>query len=189
LINCQLCLHQTFELVAGRTLLEAGFKNQDLIPQFEKVLGGLPQQWIQDAIEAGVLQERPDGASSPTARPGLRTSSPDFSLAANVPSVDSSAQYFSPLEEELQKCCWDGNDIENSYLCEDDLGKLGSYLRRLLVVDPTQRATAHDLLDDPWAEEQEEEEEEEEDDDDEEEEEKREEDEEEKDDGEDKTKS
>jgi hypothetical protein len=35
-------------------------------------------------------------------------------------------------------------------LREADLDKLGRYLRRLLVVDASQRATAHDLLKDPW---------------------------------------
>lgn len=41
-------------------------------------------------------------------------------------------------------------DTENLDLTQADLDVLGRYLRRLLVVDPTQRAVARDLLDDPW---------------------------------------
>jgi hypothetical protein len=35
-------------------------------------------------------------------------------------------------------------------LSEADLEVLGCYLRRMLVVDAKQRATARELLDDPW---------------------------------------
>jgi hypothetical protein len=37
-----------------------------LIPQFQKVIGGLPELWIRDALSSGVLKEPPDSSSSPT---------------------------------------------------------------------------------------------------------------------------
>lgn len=45
----------------GRTPLEAFMDDRELIPQFQKVLGGLPEQWIQEGLETGVLEEEPDG--------------------------------------------------------------------------------------------------------------------------------
>ncbi|OPB41810.1 Protein kinase [Trichoderma guizhouense] len=50
----------TYELVIGRTPFEAGMDDRELVPQFQKVLGGVPDQWIQDALKAGVLTEEPD---------------------------------------------------------------------------------------------------------------------------------
>jgi serine/threonine-protein kinase SRPK3 len=35
--------------------------DRELIPQFQKVLGGIPEQWIQDGLESGLLTEKPDG--------------------------------------------------------------------------------------------------------------------------------
>lgn len=55
---------KTYELVAGRTPFEAWMDNRELIPQFQKVLGGVPDQWIQDALKTGVLTEEPDSQSS-----------------------------------------------------------------------------------------------------------------------------
>lgn len=53
-------ISKTYELVIGRTPFEAGMDGRELVPQFQKVLGGVPDQWIQDALKAGVLTEEPD---------------------------------------------------------------------------------------------------------------------------------
>ena len=53
------------------------------------------------------------------------------------------------LEEQLRRTYLD-NEAETPILSEADLGVLGHYLRRLLVLDPKHRATARKLLDDPW---------------------------------------
>lgn len=45
----------------GRSPLEAFMDDCELIPQLQKVLGGLPEQWIQEGLETGVLKEKPDG--------------------------------------------------------------------------------------------------------------------------------
>ncbi|KAG7286209.1 hypothetical protein NEMBOFW57_008515 [Staphylotrichum longicolle] len=113
------------ELVFQRPLTNAAHFDEDqgLIPQFEKVLGGLPQQWIEEAIQAGVFKERPD---------------------------DSSKEFFRPLEEEIRRSYFDDRNTESLDLTQADLDVLGRYLRRLLVVDPVLRAAARDLLDDPW---------------------------------------
>ncbi len=46
---------QMYELVVGHTLFEAGFDNLELIPQYEKVLGGVPAEWVREALADGVL--------------------------------------------------------------------------------------------------------------------------------------
>ncbi|PQE30497.1 CMGC SRPK kinase protein [Rutstroemia sp. NJR-2017a WRK4] len=53
----------TFELVTGRSPFEADFDDRALIPQFQKVLGGVPENWVHDALSSGVLKEKPDGLS------------------------------------------------------------------------------------------------------------------------------
>jgi hypothetical protein len=58
-------LSTTCELVTGRTPFEADFDDRALIPQFQKVIGGLPELWIRDALSSGVLKEPPDSLSSP----------------------------------------------------------------------------------------------------------------------------
>jgi serine/threonine-protein kinase SRPK3 len=63
---------KTFELVTGRTLFEADFNDKLLIPQFEKVIGRLPEDWITEALENGLINERPDGLSLPC--PEIRSS-------------------------------------------------------------------------------------------------------------------
>lgn len=52
---------KTYELVTGRTPFEAFFDDKELVPQFQKVIGGVPEEWVQDAISNGVLKERIDG--------------------------------------------------------------------------------------------------------------------------------
>ena len=57
-------MFKTYELVTGRTPFEAWMDNRELVPQFQKVLGGVPDQWIQDALRTGVLTGEPDSQSS-----------------------------------------------------------------------------------------------------------------------------
>lgn len=51
---------KTYELVTGRTPFEADFDDHDLIPQFQAVVGGIPAEWVPDAIREGVLKETPN---------------------------------------------------------------------------------------------------------------------------------
>lgn len=52
---------KTYELVIGRPVFEAFRDEYSLIPQFKKVIGGVPEDWIPDAFTSGVLKEEPDG--------------------------------------------------------------------------------------------------------------------------------
>jgi hypothetical protein len=58
-----LTLPQIYELAIGRTLFEAAFDNRQLIPQYGQVLGGVPKEWVDEALANGVLDEEPDGLS------------------------------------------------------------------------------------------------------------------------------
>ncbi|KAK3942337.1 kinase-like domain-containing protein [Diplogelasinospora grovesii] len=113
----------TYELVTGRTPFEADFDDRELIPQFQKVLGGVPEQWIRDALGNGVLAEKPD---------------------------ESSADGFLSLEEEIQRSYVNGHDSETLELGEKDLELLGRFLRMMLVVEPEKRATSSELKTHPW---------------------------------------
>lgn len=113
----------TYELVIGRTPFEAGMDDRELVPQFQKVLGGVPNQWIQDALKAGVLTEEPD---------------------------ISVANGFLSLEEDIQGSYANGHDKETLDLDEEDLTTLGSYLRRMCIVEPTRRANLTELMLHPW---------------------------------------
>lgn len=48
---------------------------------------------------------------------------------------------FLPLEEEIQRAYVDGYPSKTLELTAQDLERLGKYLRKMLVVDPQQRAT------------------------------------------------
>ncbi|ROW17514.1 hypothetical protein VPNG_00929 [Cytospora leucostoma] len=114
----------TYELVIGRPAFEAFLDEYSLIPQFRKVIGGVPEDWISDAFSSGVLTEEPD---------------------------ESNADGFEPLEEQIQRdYCRDGESGGTPPLSEEDLQLLGHYLRRMLVVHAEQRAGAKDLLTEPW---------------------------------------
>ncbi len=52
---------QVHQLVTGRTPFEAGFDSHELIPQYENILGGMPTEWIQEALANGVLDVVPNG--------------------------------------------------------------------------------------------------------------------------------
>lgn len=62
----------------------------------------------------------------------------------------SSADGFLSLEKEIQRSYIDEYESETLDLGEKDLEMLGRYLRRMLVVDPEQRARSEDLLAEPW---------------------------------------
>ncbi|PNP51060.1 hypothetical protein THARTR1_08288 [Trichoderma harzianum] len=111
----------TYELVIGRAPFEAWMDDRELIPQFQKVLGDVPEQWIQDALRNGVLTEQPD------------------------------TNGFVTLEEDIQAAYSNGHDKETLDLSEEDLTTLGNYLRRMCVVEPTRRASVTELKAHPWA--------------------------------------
>lgn len=113
----------TYELVTGRTPFEAFFDDKELVPQFQKVIGGVPEEWVQDAISNGVLKERIDG---------------------------SSADGFLSLEEQIRKAYFDGYKSDTLQLGDGELELLGRYLRKMLIVDPKQRATSEGLLAETW---------------------------------------
>lgn len=48
---------QTYELVIGRLPFEAFSDDKALIPQFQTVVGGVPEEWIQAALSNGVLKK------------------------------------------------------------------------------------------------------------------------------------
>jgi hypothetical protein len=54
-------LQKTYELVIGRPPFEAFFDDKDLVSQFQKVIGGVPEKWVQDALSNGVLKEGING--------------------------------------------------------------------------------------------------------------------------------
>ncbi|KAL7919624.1 kinase-like domain-containing protein [Trichoderma austrokoningii] len=117
-LGCTIC-----ELVTGRPPLEAFMDDRELIPQFQKVLGGLPEQWIQEGLETGVLTEKPD---------------------------ESVIEDFLPLEEQIRWAYANGYDKETLDLNESDLTTLGSYIRMMCVVEPIKRAKLADLMSHPW---------------------------------------
>lgn len=55
-----------------------------------------------------------------------------------------------PLEEQIQKAYANGYDKETLDLNEKDLSVLGSYLRKMCVVEPSKRATVAELMSHPW---------------------------------------
>ncbi|KAK0669037.1 kinase-like domain-containing protein [Cercophora samala] len=113
----------TYELVTGRTPFEADFDDKDLIPQFQKVIGDLPEEWLQEALATGAVENASDY---------------------------SSADYFLSLEEEIRRSYFDGYKTETLQLGEAELKTLGKYLRKLLIINPDHRATTGQLLDDAW---------------------------------------
>jgi hypothetical protein len=70
-------------------------------------------------------------------------------LWVNLAKEDSTDD-FLPLEAGLQKAHRDGYPSEAIHLplTRKDLRRLGKYLRKMLIVDPQQRATAAELAGD-----------------------------------------
>ncbi len=60
----------------------------------------------------------------------------------------NSTDEFIPLEEEIQRSYFGSYPSEALQLTRKDLEKLGKYLRKMLVVDPQQRAAAAELASD-----------------------------------------
>ncbi|MCJ1424393.1 hypothetical protein MMC29_002281 [Sticta canariensis] len=104
----------TYELVAGCTPFDTAHNDKNLIPQFQKVIGGVPEKMVQDAFSNGVLKERVDY---------------------------SSAENFLPLEQ-LRSEYLHGYKRVTVQLGEGELEPLGRYLRKMLIVDPKQRLLA-----------------------------------------------
>ena len=56
---------KTYELVIGRAPFDAGFSDKELLPQFKKMIGGVPDKWIQDAFGDSQSVEGIIGQTSP----------------------------------------------------------------------------------------------------------------------------
>ncbi len=63
---------------------------------------------------------------------------------------DSSVECFLPLEQQIRVAYFDGYKTDTLQLGEGELELLGRYLRKMLIVDPKQRATTKDLLAEAW---------------------------------------
>ncbi|KAL9624169.1 MAG: hypothetical protein Q9160_001691 [Pyrenula sp. 1 TL-2023] len=116
----------TYELVTGRSPFEAVFDDKFLIPQFQKIIGGVPDRWVEVALKRGILKDRPEVRA------------------------DSSAEGFLPLKQEIQRSYSDDCEKDTLQLTAKDLDLLEQYIRKMLIVDPKQRATADALLNEMW---------------------------------------
>ncbi len=63
---------------------------------------------------------------------------------------DESAEGFRPLEQLLRKEYFDTCRRHTTELKMEDFQLLTCYLRRMLVIDPEERASLNDLITDPW---------------------------------------
>ncbi|KAF3022998.1 hypothetical protein E8E14_010776 [Neopestalotiopsis sp. 37M] len=108
-----------FEVAVGSTPFDAGVVNIELIPQYRQILGAVPEEWIREAIATGIL-------------PGDLDSDDDF----------------LPLEREIQRRYFDDYPSETLQFTRQDIERLGKYLRKMLVIDSKQRATAAELVSD-----------------------------------------
>lgn len=126
-----------YEVVVGRSLFDAGH-NQELIPQHCTVLGAkIPAEWIREAIATGLLLGEPEGES------------PLAIDAYHVNFIEKDwTDDFLPLEEEIEEHYLRKSPSKTPEFTEQDLEKLGKYLRRMLIVDPEQRAVAAELVSD-----------------------------------------
>ncbi|KAK6198454.1 hypothetical protein LQW54_010283 [Pestalotiopsis sp. IQ-011] len=77
-------------------------------------------EWIREAIATGLLLGEPEDRTND----------------------------FLPLEEEIKRHYFDESPSETLEFTRQDLEKLGKYLRRMLIVDPKQRAVAAELVSD-----------------------------------------
>jgi len=112
-----------YELITGRTLFEAMFSDHMLIPQFKKVIGDIPKDWIPNALRDNVLNEPPN---------------------------DADADGFLSLEDELMRYYFAEHITSPLPLSKEDIMMLGRCLRKILVLDPRKRADTDALLRDPW---------------------------------------
>lgn len=64
---------------------------------------------------------------------------------------DSSAEGFLPLEQQIRKSYFANYRCDAlQFLGERELELLGRYLRKMVIVDPKQRATSEGLLAEKW---------------------------------------
>ncbi|PVH99850.1 kinase-like protein [Periconia macrospinosa] len=115
----------TLEILTGRLpfYMCPGDKEQELVPQFRALLGNLPAGWIADAINRGVLEDI---------------------------SEDSDHGGSVSLDEDIKFSYRQGFAPSAIQLDEEDLNVFVRYVQRMLVLDPAWRATASELLQDPW---------------------------------------
>lgn len=96
-------------------------------------------EWIREAVADGVLAGEPDDGWSPYPR-------------ARVPCTDLVKDDLTddclPLESRIQKAYVGEWPSEELRITGKDLEKLVKYLRKMLVIDPEQRATAAELAND-----------------------------------------
>lgn len=53
-------------MVIGRVPFEAWFNNdKDLIPHSARMVGGIPDKWVADALSSGILKKKIDGEKPP----------------------------------------------------------------------------------------------------------------------------
>lgn len=106
------------------------------------MLGGVPDEWLIDAMKDGVLKERPNGGSPA-----------DFTVKVQFQTnkiSESAAEGFQSLEENIKFDYINDFDPSTLQLGEEDFRVFRRYLRRMLVVEPGRRATTEELLQDPW---------------------------------------
>ncbi|KAK3934476.1 kinase-like domain-containing protein [Diplogelasinospora grovesii] len=102
-------------------------KPEVLIRRFQRILGDVPEEWIREALESGVLKKEPH---------------------------DKDIDLFQPLEAQLLDSGFgfEADDPERPIppLHKRNFDLLLNYIQKTLVVNAEQRATSEDLLADPW---------------------------------------
>jgi hypothetical protein len=97
----------------------------------------VPEEWICEAIATGILAGDPAGM-----HPLVRDAH-----SINLIEKDSDDD-FLPLEREIQRRYFDDYPSETLQFTRQDIERLGTYLRKMLVINPKQRATAAELVSD-----------------------------------------
>jgi len=119
---------RTYELITG-PLFEATFPVHQLIPQFKKVIGNMPEDWISNALRDNVLNELPK-----------RLVLCLFPIASKVKNHRRyQCKFFLPLEDNLTQYYGSSSTV-------------GKCLRKMLVLDPRakNRVQVHELRGDLW---------------------------------------
>jgi serine/threonine protein kinase len=71
-------------------------------------------------------------------------------MADQIVDLEAHAEGFSPLEDDVRNSYRGSYRREDLELGEKELEQLTNLLRRMLVIDPEERAQVTELLDDPW---------------------------------------
>ncbi|KAF2012598.1 hypothetical protein BU24DRAFT_255360 [Aaosphaeria arxii CBS 175.79] len=115
-------------VATGDDLFYSRQNNREIIPQIHAFLGSSCADWLLGASIEGIVNEIWTTAPTP---------------------VDFDVREMVPLEQELKDLLSDDEDDEY-----DDFAnyteQLGKFMRRMLVVDPKQRPTAEELLEDEF---------------------------------------